>query len=209
MNLFLSKYTINQMLKNGGYKLVIRVSTSPLSSVFIDRFSLPMDNPPQLNSNHFSIIDLLESRSFSWIFVADHHDPWRATASWILFFLLTFLTPVFSHFAFQCSACDYNHRRPFDLIVQVSLSVFSTLSFVSLWRFTRKYGLRRFLFLDELDAVNDKVRRRYSEELHVRFLINFCFLMLLIGTSITPWIAFPIFPFLLGLLFVINIEYSP
>lgn len=197
------------MLKNGGYKLVIRVSTSPLSSVFIDRFSLPMDNPPQLNSNHFSIIDLLESRSFSWIFVADHHDPWRATASWILFFLLTFLNPVFSHFAFQCSACDYNHRRPFDLIVQVSLSVFSTLSFVSLWRFTRKYGLRRFLFLDELDAVNDKVRRRYSEELHVRFLINFCFLMLLIGTSITPWIAFPIFPFLLGLLFVINIEYSP
>ncbi|CAI9260412.1 unnamed protein product [Lactuca saligna] len=136
-----------------------------------------MDNPPQLNSNQFSIIDLLESRAFSWIFVADHHDPWRATASWILFLLLTFLTPVFSHFAFQCSACDYNHRRPFDLIVQVSLSVFSTLSFVSLWRFTRKYGLRRFLFLDELDAVSDKVRRRYSEELHRSTTLLYTFIL--------------------------------
>ncbi|KAI3740773.1 hypothetical protein L2E82_31246 [Cichorium intybus] len=136
-----------------------------------------MENHPQLNSNHYSIIDLLESRPFSWIFVADHHDPWRATASWTLFFLLTFVAPLVSHFAFQCSACDYNHRRPFDWIVQVPLSVFSTLSFVSLLRFTRKYGLRRFLFLDELDAVGDKVRRRYSEELHRSTTLLYAFIL--------------------------------
>lgn len=122
----------------------------------------------QLNQ-YYSIMDVLESSSLSWIFIPDHHHhPWLATLSWVTFFFLTFLVPVFSHFiVYDCSDCGINSRRPFDWIVQVSISLFSTLSYVSLWRFTRKHGLRRFLFLNKLDCVGDQVRKRYTEELHV------------------------------------------
>ncbi|KAM0012149.1 hypothetical protein Hdeb2414_s0055g00756001 [Helianthus debilis subsp. tardiflorus] len=123
------------------------------------------ENPLHLNPNlHYSIINILESKSLSWIFIADHRHPWRATLSWITFSLLTFALPVFSYLALQRPVYHHDHLRPFDWIVQVSLSLFSTLSFVSLWRFTRKYGLRRFLFLDKLDSLGDKIRRNYLEE---------------------------------------------
>ncbi|GJR65146.1 hypothetical protein Tco_0011211 [Tanacetum coccineum] len=120
-------------------------------------------------------MDVLESSSLSWIFIPDHHHhPWLATLSWITFFFLTFLVPVLSHFiVYECSDCDINTLRPFDWIVQVSMSLFSTLSYVSLVRFTRKYGLRRFLFLDKMDGVGEHVRKRYTEELHILRLEDF------------------------------------
>ncbi|XP_076910576.1 uncharacterized protein LOC143568269 [Bidens hawaiensis] len=138
-----------------------------------------MENPLDLhlNSNSYSIITILESKSLSWIFIADHRHPWRATLSWTTFFLFTFALPLFSHFAFQRPVYHPNYFRPFDWIVQVSLTLLSTLSFVSLWRFTRKYGLRRFLFLDKLDSVGGQVRQRYSQEVHRSTMLLCAFIL--------------------------------
>ncbi|KAI3682916.1 hypothetical protein L1987_83298 [Smallanthus sonchifolius] len=88
-------------------------------------FLTPVFSPitMELNSNFYSIIDFLESKSLSWIFIADHRDPWRATLSWTTFSLLTFAVPVLCHFAY--------HLRPFDWIGQVSLSL-SSLRYRSL-----------------------------------------------------------------------------
>lgn len=130
-----------------------------------------VNNKINIKSNYW-IIDALESRGFSWIFF-DQSSLWKAGLSWSIFFLLAICVPILSHLVFQCSTCDYNHRRPFDLIVQSSLSVFSAISFVSLSSFSRKYGLRRFLFLDKMSDVSDKVRHGYSDQLHVCFLEYF------------------------------------
>lgn len=108
----------------------------------------------------FWIIDALESRGFSWIFL-DQSNLWKACLSWSIFFLLAICVPVLSHLAFQCSTCDHQHRRPYDLIVQSSLSIFSAISFVSLLSFSRKYGLRRILFLDKMSDVSDKFRHGF------------------------------------------------
>ncbi|XP_023742837.1 uncharacterized protein LOC111890981 [Lactuca sativa] len=138
-----------------------------------------VNNKINIKSNYW-IIDALESRGFSWIFF-DQSSLWKAGLSWSIFFLLAICVPILSHLVFQCSTCDYNHRRPFDLIVQSSLSVFSAISFVSLSSFSRKYGLRRFLFLDKMSDVSDKVRHGYSDQLHkaMKFYCAFvvpCFL---------------------------------
>ncbi|KAI7747364.1 hypothetical protein M8C21_018634, partial [Ambrosia artemisiifolia] len=120
-----------------------------------------------LTPNSYSIIRLLESNSFSWMFIPDHRHPCRATLSWLTFSLLTFVVPVLSHYSLLRPVFHHDHLRPFDWIVQVSLSSFSTLSFVCLWRFTSKYGLTRFLFLDKLDSVGGNVRPRYSDEVQL------------------------------------------
>ncbi|KAK2992216.1 hypothetical protein RJ640_005703 [Escallonia rubra] len=102
---------------------------------------------------------------YTWVFL-DQSNLWRASLSWSIFFVLAIGVPLVSHFVFQCSSCDEKHRRPFDAIVQLSLSVFSGLSFISLSSFARKYGLRKFLFLDALCDVSEKARHGYTQQLH-------------------------------------------
>ncbi|KAI7747363.1 hypothetical protein M8C21_026610, partial [Ambrosia artemisiifolia] len=64
----------------------------------------------------------------------------------------------FSHYSLLRPVFHHDHLRPFDWIVQLSLSSFSTLSFVCLWRFTSKYGLT---------SVGGNVRPRYSDEVQL------------------------------------------
>ncbi|KAL3521904.1 hypothetical protein ACH5RR_014738 [Cinchona calisaya] len=123
---------------------------------------------PAENSFHEANIELKKLRSSSflaWFFI-DQSSFWRKSLSWSLFFLLTIGVPLFSHFVFACSRCDEFHIRPFDAIIQLSLSLFATISFISVSSFTRKYGLRKFLFLDKLSDESEKVRQGYTLQVH-------------------------------------------
>nr|XP_043610861.1 uncharacterized protein LOC122582522 [Erigeron canadensis] len=119
---------------------------------------------PKSKSNYW-IIDTLESTRFSWIFI-DQSNPYKAILSWVIFFIFTIGVPMLSHIVYQCNTCDHSHQRPFDMIVQLSLSICSTLSFINLSAFAKKYGLRKFLFLDKMSDVSVKVRDGYSDQLH-------------------------------------------
>ncbi|GER44918.1 hypothetical protein STAS_21835 [Striga asiatica] len=105
------------------------------------------------------------SSGLKWVFL-DYSSLWRAGLSWSIFFLLNIGVPIVSHFVFSCYDCDPHHQRPFNAIVQLSLSLFATISFVSLSSFARRYGLRRFLFLDKLCDESEKVRQGYTHQLH-------------------------------------------
>ncbi|CAI9086864.1 OLC1v1020784C1 [Oldenlandia corymbosa var. corymbosa] len=112
--------------------------------------------------------------TLGWVFFIDNESSlWRSGLSWSMFFLLTICVPLVSHFVFACSPssssgsrCDEDHSRPFDGIVQISLSLFAILSFLSLSSFTHKYGLRKFLFLDKLSHESQKVKQGYAQEIH-------------------------------------------
>lgn len=104
--------------------------------------------------------------ALAWLFL-DQSNLWRAGLSWSLFFILTIVVPLVSYLVFSCSACDSTHQRPFDAIVQLSLSVFATISFISLSSFARRYGVRKFLFLDRLCDESDKVQQGYTLQIHV------------------------------------------
>ncbi|CAN6469876.1 unnamed protein product [Victoria cruziana] len=111
-----------------------------------------------------------------WMCV-DQSDPWRTTLCWFVFLVLAFGVPILSHFILWCPACDPRHQRPYDLLVEVSLTSISTVSFVSLSSFVRKYGLRRFLFLDKLCNESEKVRQMYSHYLNSSFRLLSCFVL--------------------------------
>lgn len=103
---------------------------------------------------------------FKWVCV-DQSNLWWAGLSWSVFFLFAVVVPLASHFLLQCSSCDANHQRPYHVPVQISLSVFAAISFVCLLRWSRKYGIRKFLFLDKLCDSSENVRRGYSQHLQV------------------------------------------
>uniref|UniRef100_M1B0T5 Extracellular ligand-gated ion channel n=1 Tax=Solanum tuberosum TaxID=4113 RepID=M1B0T5_SOLTU len=144
---------------------------------------LLLQSNKELLSSGYSIHEYSEEikkikSALTWVFL-DQSNLWRAGLSWSLFFILTIGVPLVSHFMFACLTCDTMHQRPFDALVQVSLSLFATLSFVSLSSFARKYGIRKFLFLDKLYEDSEKVQQGYTEQLHVSSFPLSCFTLLL------------------------------
>ena len=107
-----------------------------------------------------------------WMCV-DQSSPWTAVLSWSMFVVFTLVVPATSHFVIACADCDSHHSRPYDSVVQLSLSSFASLSFLCLSRFVSKYGLRRFLFFDKLWHESETVRQGYTNQLNVSFVLSF------------------------------------
>ncbi|KAG2682376.1 hypothetical protein I3843_11G189500 [Carya illinoinensis] len=110
--------------------------------------------------------ELQSFRSYLRWMCVDQSNVWTACLSWSMFILFAIVVPAVSHFLLACSTCDSKHSRPFDVVVQLSLSSVATLSFVCLSSFVRKYGLRRFLFFDKLVDESETVRNGYTGQLN-------------------------------------------
>ncbi|KAK9689344.1 hypothetical protein RND81_09G053900 [Saponaria officinalis] len=110
--------------------------------------------------------ELHSFRSYLRWMCVDQSNIYTSFLSWFMFIIFTIIVPAFSHFYLSCSSCDAKHDRPYDAVVQTSMSVVATLSFVSLAHFVRKYGLRRFLFFDKLVGESDSVRHHYTTQLN-------------------------------------------
>ncbi|VFQ91778.1 unnamed protein product [Cuscuta campestris] len=129
----------------------------------------------RLKSNAFD-----ELHSFmSWLkwMCVDQSDRRSAALSWAVFVSMTVVVPCFSHFFLACTDCDARHSRPYDAVVQISLSGVAALSFVSLSAFVRKYGLRRFLFFDKLCDESEAVRQWYTQQLNRSLEVLFIFVL--------------------------------
>ncbi|KAI4388204.1 hypothetical protein MLD38_000557 [Melastoma candidum] len=111
-----------------------------------------------------------ELRSFRsylrWMCVDQTTFP-SACISWAVFAVFGLAVPAASHFLLACGECDAVHERPFDSLVQLSMTGVATLSFLCLSTFVRRYGLRRFLFFDKLWDESETVRRGYTQQLNV------------------------------------------
>ncbi|XP_010500640.1 PREDICTED: uncharacterized protein LOC104777990 [Camelina sativa] len=110
--------------------------------------------------------DLHSFRKYLRWMCVDHSSPWTAILSWTMFVVFTLVVPAISHFLLACAECDSYHSRPYDSVVQLSLSSVATVSFLCLTRFISKYGLRRFLFFDKLWDESETVRRNYTNQLN-------------------------------------------
>lgn len=108
-----------------------------------------------------------------WMCV-DHSDTWRMIFSWSLFLLLSIVVPIASHFLMSYSDAS---RQAYDLVVQLSLTFAASISYVCLSNFVRRYGLRRFLFLDKLVGESEHVRQNYTTQLNRSFKIQSYFVM--------------------------------
>ncbi|XP_068641837.1 uncharacterized protein [Aristolochia californica] len=121
--------------------------------------------------------ELRSFRSCLRYLCVDQSTTCTSIISWTIFVLLTFAVPLVSHFVLACPECNSAHKRPYDAVVQISLTVIATLSFLCLSNFVRKYGLRRFLFLDKLCGESEKVRQGYMAQLNRSFRLLSVFVL--------------------------------
>jgi hypothetical protein len=103
----------------------------------------------------------------------DQSTRFRRAFSWILFLLFTIIVPVLSSFLPAiCPRCDNQSQGQgysFDKLVQIPESILAAIAFLCLTRYLRKYGLRRFLFLDQLCDDTPQVQQGYTKELDNAF----------------------------------------
>lgn len=111
-------------------------------------------------------------RWLKWLCV-DQSNAKTACLSWFVFLVFAILIPALSHFVLACNDCDNRHSRPYDTVMQLSLSGVAAISFICLSVFIRKFGLRRFLFFDKLYNESETVRKGYTEQLNVCICLNF------------------------------------
>ncbi|XP_057529547.1 uncharacterized protein LOC130808109 [Amaranthus tricolor] len=125
-------------------------------------------NPPKSFNRLLSHAhdELHTFRSYLLWMCVDQSNFYTTFLSWFVFLVFTIIVPAFSHFYLACPSCDAKHSRPYDSLVQISLSGIATLSFLCLTHFLKKYGLRRFLFFDKLVDESDSVRRNYTNQLN-------------------------------------------
>ncbi|XP_031286561.1 uncharacterized protein LOC116145262 [Pistacia vera] len=133
--------------------------------------------------------ELHSFRSYLRWMCVDQSNLWRACLSWFVFLLFAIVVPAFSHFFLACGTCDAHHDRPFDGVVQVSLSSVAALSFICLSGFVKKFGLRRFLFFDKLCDESETVRRGYTEQLNrsLKILSYFVLPCFVVETAYKIW----------------------
>ncbi|CAH2071525.1 unnamed protein product [Thlaspi arvense] len=117
----------------------------------------PIHKSPESPATKFSFPRLL-----LWF---DQSNRVKTLISWSVFFLLAVIVPLASHFVLTCADCDFKLRRPYDALIQLSLSIFAGISFLSLSDWFRKYGIRKFLFFNKLNDVSEKVRIGYEAEI--------------------------------------------
>ncbi|TVU29612.1 hypothetical protein EJB05_21187, partial [Eragrostis curvula] len=112
-----------------------------------------------------------ELRSFRaclrWLCV-DHSTRARSAASWAAFLLLAVAAPSALRLASPSSTPD----RPFDGLVQVSLTLAAALAFICLGRLLgRAGGMRRLLYLDSLRRDSEEVQCGYAAQLDRSFRV--------------------------------------
>ncbi|KAJ0965465.1 hypothetical protein J5N97_026603 [Dioscorea zingiberensis] len=104
----------------------------------------------------------------------DQSDPFRMSISCAVFIILGIVVPILSY---KLLASSRSSRRAYDVVVQLSLSSISAVSYFFITGLVRKFGLRRSLFLDKLVGESDLVLHGYMAELHRSFRILSLFVM--------------------------------
>ncbi|XP_009408724.2 uncharacterized protein LOC103991088 [Musa acuminata AAA Group] len=92
----------------------------------------------------------------------DQSNAVLAVVSWVALFVLAVAVPAMAHFMLS-------YRRPYDLVVQLSLTVAAALSFLTLSAATHRYGLCHFFFLNKLPGQSARVRLAYAAQLRSSF----------------------------------------
>ncbi|XP_052205155.1 uncharacterized protein LOC127809981 isoform X2 [Diospyros lotus] len=94
--------------------------------------------------------------------------------SWFTFFLIGVALPVAVVEFSGCSGCDKYQVKDFELDIVVSQACLAAASLLCLSHYLRKYGLRKFLFVDRYGGQMARFREQYIQK------ISECFRLLIL-----------------------------
>ncbi|MCD7471843.1 hypothetical protein HAX54_012578 [Datura stramonium] len=102
--------------------------------------------------------------------------------SWVLFLLLGVLLPMVMLELSNCPGCEGGQIKSFELDILVSQALLAAASLICLSHNLRKYGIRKFLFVDRYSGHMERFSEQYHKKISdsVRLLLLWvlpCFLL--------------------------------
>ncbi|GAV68242.1 DUF3537 domain-containing protein [Cephalotus follicularis] len=99
------------------------------------------------------------------------------TLSWVSFLLLGVALPVFIIYLSYCSNCDKYDVKSFELEILVSRSLVAVIALICISHNLRKYGVRKFLFVDRFHGSVTQYHQEYVQKINGFFrLLAVCLL---------------------------------
>ncbi|KAK1565464.1 hypothetical protein Q3G72_027338 [Acer saccharum] len=120
--------------------------------------------------------------TFLGIFGFCQYSALSFTLSWLCFLLLGVALPLFIIKFSYCSNCDKYEIRSFELEILISQSIVAAISLLCISHNLRKYGLRKFLFVDRYHGHMTLFRQEYIHKINGFFRllavwVLLCFLL--------------------------------
>ncbi|THU69521.1 hypothetical protein C4D60_Mb08t15270 [Musa balbisiana] len=150
-----------------GRGIVVEVTTSSSTEPLLPSRASYARNLSRAN-------DKLRSFRFClrWMCI-DQSEARHIVVSCSLFLLLGIFVSTASHFIISCTPTCRTH----NVVVRLSLTSASGLSYLYLSAFVCRYGLRRFLFLDKLVEESEQVQEGYMDQINHSFRLLSVFVM--------------------------------
>lgn len=98
---------------------------------------------------------------------------WSSALSWAAFLLIGVALPVVALELSDCSDCEEYQIKGFELEIVASQACLAAVSLICLSHNRRKYGIRRFLFVDRFSGQTTRFRDDYDKQIWVSICFNF------------------------------------
>ncbi|XP_050376021.1 uncharacterized protein LOC126793518 [Argentina anserina] len=126
-----------------------------------------------------TIVDLTLSRfeTFLRLFGFCQYSFWSFSLSWLIFLLVVVALPVLLIVVFHCPSCDKYQIKSFELEILVCQSLVAAVSLLCISHNLRKYGVRRFLFVDRYHGHMTQFHDEYIQKIHDFFRLLLVWLL--------------------------------
>lgn len=124
---------------------------------------LPQEEPNDAQLNH----SLQRLETFLRLFGFSQYSFLSSTLSWLSFLLLGVGVPLLVIEFSYCSDCDKYEIKSFELEILISGSLVAAISLLCISHNLRKYGVRRFLFVDRCHGHRSQFREEYIQKINV------------------------------------------
>jgi hypothetical protein len=170
------------------------------------RASVPLLLQPSYATSKSLLFDELRNFRISLKWCAlDHSTCIGKFVSCFIFVFLVIILPIVSSLSIRVpSSAPANDPISYNKLVQLPESVLALISFFTLFRFFKTYGLRQLLFLDDLQEDSLFIRRGYSRELDKAFRYLACILFpsffvevahkIIFFSTVKIWLPCNVFP---------------
>jgi hypothetical protein len=98
---------------------------------------------------------------------------WSSALSWVAFLLIGVALPVVVLELSDCSDCEEYQIKSFEMEIVASQACLAAVSLLCLSHNRRKYGIRRFLFVDRFNGQMARFRDDYDKQIWVSICFNF------------------------------------
>lgn len=114
---------------------------------------------------------LYRFETFLRLFGFCQYSFWSFSLSWLAFLIVGVALPVLLNEITHCANCEKYQIKSFELEIVVCESLVAAISLLCISHNLRKYGVRRFLFVDRYHGNMTQFRDEYIQKINVSPLL--------------------------------------